>query len=130
MLELFFGEASRATSHCPHCRRHDDPLPEAIDQTVAVINPYVERWRLSGSAWPSDRPRGRVTTIGSRSTTVADPVTWGRLDLAVSVDQRTVPFVMSTVNRTWQAGQATSASGLPTVLIRLYKSCKKARSEA
>jgi hypothetical protein len=77
MSELFFGEALRATSHRPHCRRHDDSLPEAIDQTIAFINQYVERWRLSGSAWLSDRPRCRVTTIWPRSITATDPVMWG-----------------------------------------------------
>jgi hypothetical protein len=35
-----------ATSHRPHCRRNDDSLPEAIDQTIAFVNQYVERWRL------------------------------------------------------------------------------------
>jgi hypothetical protein len=50
MLELFFGEALRATSQRPNCRRHDDSLPETIDQAIAFINPCVERWRLSGSA--------------------------------------------------------------------------------
>jgi hypothetical protein len=42
MLELFFGEALRAASDRPHCRHHDDWPPEAIDQTIAFINQYVE----------------------------------------------------------------------------------------
>jgi len=49
-VRTLFGEVLRVTSHRPHCRRHDDSLSEAIDQTIVFINQYIVRWRLSGSA--------------------------------------------------------------------------------
>jgi hypothetical protein len=46
MLELFFGEALRATSQRPNGRRHKDSVTKAIDQTTAFIKPYVDRCRV------------------------------------------------------------------------------------
>jgi SAM-dependent methyltransferase len=50
MLELVFGEAVRATTHRPHCRRHGRFAAEAIDQPSRSSTNTSSTGRLSGSA--------------------------------------------------------------------------------